>query len=235
MLILAIETSSAVSSVAVVSEEKLLAEITVQTKLKHSETLLPHIESLLKMADCPKENLDAIAVSIGPGSFTGLRIGLATAKALSYALKKPLLTVSTLASLAVHFPVPEVTIMPLIDAQKGNAYAACWQYKDGEFQETAETKVLSLAEIEELYQGAEGTVILTGDYAQKKLKKDIALPANVLLAPQHLLMPRAANIGWLGIKKLQKNEVSSVMDAEPVYIRRSEAEVLWDKRHKGEQ
>ena len=90
MSILAIDTATQVSSVAVADENRLLAELTMQARLTHSETLMPHIQQVLRMASMPKEQLDGIAVSIGPGSFTGLRIGLAAAKAMAYALDLPI-------------------------------------------------------------------------------------------------------------------------------------------------
>ena len=122
MSILAIDTATQVSSVAVADEGRLLAELTMQGKLTHSETLLPHIEQVLKMAAVAKEDLTGIAISNGPGSFTGLRIGLAAAKAMSYVLNIPLVGVSTLQALAYQLPVPGVRLMCLLDAQKGNAY-----------------------------------------------------------------------------------------------------------------
>ena len=100
MPILAIETATLVSSVALATADTLLAEITLQTKKTHSELLMPHIDKILAMAEVSKADLKAVAVSVGPGSFTGLRIGLATAKSLAYALKVPLIGVPTLAVLA---------------------------------------------------------------------------------------------------------------------------------------
>mgnify|MGYP001061298842 CR=1 FL=1 len=119
MSILAIDTATQVSSVAVASVDKLAAELTMQAKLTHSETLMPHIKEVLRMANVRKENLEGIAVSIGPGSFTGLRIGLAAAKAMAYALNLPIVGVSTLKALAFHYPVPGIRIVSLLDAQKG--------------------------------------------------------------------------------------------------------------------
>ena len=124
MSILAIETASQVSSVAVLKAGRLAAEITMQGRLTHSETLMPHVKSVLQMASTEQRDVSGIAVSIGPGSFTGLRIGLAAAKAMAYAWDVPLVGISTLDALAMHFPVPGVTVLPIIDAQTGNAYTA---------------------------------------------------------------------------------------------------------------
>ena len=132
MSILAIDTATQVSSVAVASVDKLAAELTMQAKLTHSETLMPHIKEVLRMANVRKENLEGIAVSIGPGSFTGLRIGLAAAKAMAYALNLPIVGVSTLKALAFHYPVPGIRIVSLLDAQKGNAYRESYEWEHGE-------------------------------------------------------------------------------------------------------
>ena len=230
MSILAIDTASMVSSVAVASEDKLLAELTVQTRLTHSETLLPHIQEVLVMAGVKKETLAGIAVSIGPGSFTGLRIGLATAKSIAYALHLPLLGVSTLEALAWHFPVPGVYIAALLDAQKGNAYAALYAYENGTMKEVKSTVVKSMEEIVMACEAMDRPVMLVGDIVQKKAAKIAALSSKVFVAPAHMVMPRAANVAQVGLAKLAAGAAGNVMDMEPVYIRRSEAEVLWEKR-----
>ena len=110
MPILAMDTATMVSSVAVADDKRLLAELIVENKLTHSETLLPNVEQVLKLAGVKREDLAAIAVSMGPGSFTGLRIGLAAAKAIAYGLNIPLVGIPTIEGLAWHYPVPGVTV-----------------------------------------------------------------------------------------------------------------------------
>lgn len=231
MSILAIDTATQVSSVAVASADKLSAELTMQAKLTHSETLMPHIKEVLRMAGVQKEKLDGIAVSIGPGSFTGLRIGLAAAKAMAYALQLPIVGVSTLKALAYHYPVPGVRIVSLLDAQKGNAYRESYEWQAGEIKIMQEVEVLPIAEI--LAECAEcgRQVILLGDVAARRIRGKVELPSNVSVAPAHLVMPRAACVAMLGLQELAEGRRDNVMNMEPVYIRRSEAEVLWEKRH----
>lgn len=231
MSILAIDTATQVSSVAVASEARLFAEITMQARLTHSETLLPHMEQVLKMANVKKEDLDGIVVSIGPGSFTGLRIGLAAAKAVCYALKLPLIGVPTLEAMAWHYPVPGVRIVTLLDAQKGNAYRQSFRFHEGLMEAQEEITVSSLPEVISSCGAMKEQVVLLGDVVPKKIAGKLELPANVSLAPAHLVMPRAACVAIVGLRKLAAGEVGNVMDMEPVYIRRSEAEVLWEKRH----
>lgn len=231
MSILAIDTSTQVSSVAVASEERLSAELIMQAKLTHSETLMPHIEKVLQMAHLPKGGLSGIAVSIGPGSFTGLRIGLATAKAMAYALDIPLVSVSTLQALACHFPVSGIKLVSMIDAQKGNAYRESYRWEEGKLAIVEPLDVVSVQDFLAGYDDAKEPVILLGDAVRKKIKGKQELPASVRFAPVHLSMPRAANVAMLGLQKLACGDTANLMNLEPMYIRRSEAEVLWEQRH----
>ena len=231
MSILAIDTASSVSSVAVASEGKLQAEVTVEAGRTHSETLLSHIEGALSFAGVERSALTGVAVSIGPGSFTGLRIGLATAKAIAYGLGIPLVGVSTLAALALAVPVSDVHTLALMDAQKGNAYAGLYEWRDGSLHEVRPVRVAPLAEAIAEAADRGKPVLLTGELAVKKRARLGNLPDNVTLAPAHLLTARASHVAWLGIARLAAGERDDLMTLEPFYIRRSEAEVLWEKRH----
>ena len=231
MSILAIDTASSVSSVAVASEGKLQAEVTVEAGRTHSETLLSHIEGALSFAGVERSTLTGVAVSIGPGSFTGLRIGLATAKAIAYGLSIPLVGVSTLAALALAVPVSDVHTLALMDAQKGNAYAGLYEWRDGSLHEVRPVRVAPLAEAIAEAADRGKPVLLTGELAVKKRARLGNLPDNVTLAPAHLLTARASHVAWLGIARLAAGECDDLMTLEPFYIRRSEAEVLWEKRH----
>lgn len=223
MIILGIEAATRVASVAIVSDEKILAEISQEAKLTHSETLLPQIEQALKIANV--EKVDAVAVSIGPGSFTGLRIGLATAKSLAYAWQIKIIGVPTLQSISYHFPTNNAVIIPLLDAQKSRAY----------FQKFKACKPLSEIEvknIDEIVTSAgeiDSEVFLCGEMLNK-IK--VELPPNVKIAPINCRMPRAVNVAMCGKDLLDAGEISNVMNMEPLYIRRSEAEELWEKRQK---
>ncbi len=223
MIILGIEAATRVASVAVVSDEKILAEISQEAKLTHSETLLPQIEQVLKIANV--EKIDAVAVSIGPGSFTGLRIGLATAKALSYAWQVKIIGVPTLQAISYHFPTNNAVIIPMLDAQKNRAY----------FQKFKSCKPLSEIEvknIDEIVASAgeiDSEVFLCGEVLSK-IKVD--LPPNVKIAPINCKMPRAVNVAMCGKDLIDAGEISNVMNIEPLYIRRSEAEELWERRQK---
>lgn len=231
MPILALDTSTLVSSVAIASPEKLIAELILQTKLTHSEVLMPHIEQILAMTKIKQVDLTGIAVSIGPGSFTGLRIGLATAKSMAYALNLPIVGVSTLAALAYHYPIPNIYIAPMLDAQKGNVYTALYRWENGILQEVQAPEVKTFESVLQEGQLLDLPVVFVGDTAQKQALAIAEAGGNVMLAMSHLVMPRAANVAMLGLSEFAKGNTDHVMQLEPVYIRRSEAEVLWERRN----
>ena len=137
-MLLAIDTSSLVLSCALAEKDRLVAEWTVQKRLTHSEQLIPHLDAMMKEAGVSKEDITAIAVSIGPGSFTGLRIGLATAKMAAYIWKVPIVGVDTLESLARNMEGAEAFILPLEDAQRGHVYAALYGAFDEFWKEAPE-------------------------------------------------------------------------------------------------
>ena len=232
MTILAMDTATMVSSVAVATEERVLAELTAETRFTHSETLVANIEEVLRLADVKREDLSAVAVSLGPGSFTGLRIGLAAAKAIAYALSIPLVGVPTLEVLAAAFPSPGAVVAPLIDAQKGNGYFALYRFTETGLICEKDVCVASPEEIADAIANEESPVTLAGDFARKLMQKGVELPKNASLAPITHIMPRAALVAARAVVRLKNGEGKSPMDLEPIYVRRSEAEVLWEKRHK---
>ena len=156
---------------------------------------------------------------------------MATAKAIAYGLGIPLVGVSTLAALALAVPVPDVHTLALMDAQKGNAYAGLYEWRDGSLHEVRPVRVAPLAEAIAEAADRGKPVLLTGELAVKKRARLGNLPDNVTLAPAHLLTARASHVAWLGIARLAAGERDDPMTLEPFYIRRSEAEVLWEKRH----
>ncbi len=230
MPVLSLETSTLVSSVALTTEEALVAEITLQTKLTHSERLMPHISIILEMADMTPKDLSAIAISIGPGSFTGLRIGLATAKALAYALQIPVIGVPTLDALAFGCLQPGLCLSPMLDAQKGNVYQAVFEEAEGRLRRMIDTRVISCkAALDELSQ-FNRPVVLMGEGAILYRQEIAEAGKNLVLAPPQLIIPRAGSVGFLGQQMLAGGIRQDVMTMEPLYIRRSEAEVLWERR-----
>lgn len=227
-MLLAIDTSSLVLSCALAEEDRLIAEWTVQRKLTHSEQLIPHMDEMIKEAGVSKKEISAIAVSIGPGSFTGLRIGLATAKMASYIWKVPLIGVDTLEALAWNMAGSQAFVLPLLDTQRGNVYAALY----GAFDELWQEEKEEAAPIDEVIEAAlrhGGPIIAVGECADKY--KDKLVVAGIKLAPPHNRLARAGSVALAGLKKLAEGKTDDPLRILPNYIRRSEAEVLWEKRH----
>ena len=215
-LLLGIDTSSMVKSIALVEDERLLAELTINTKKPHSELLLEYIAELLKMAEKTKAELTGIVVNLGPGSFTGLRIGLAVAKAMAVALNIDLLGVDSLRALAYNLPLTDKIIVPLVDAQKERAYYAYYRWGKGQIEEV---QPLAIANVAELLPTLGEEYIFLGDMAVKKMVKG--------LVPLH-----RANASASSLIVAAKGTVPLDPDtAQPIYVRQSEAEELWEKRH----
>ena len=219
MFTLAIDSSSKTSSIALFNDENF-TEFTQNLSFNHSQSLLPNLKNLLQMSCVTKEMIDSIAISIGPGSFTGLRIGLATAKSLAYAWNLKIISVSTLESLAYHFPFN--TVMTLIDAQKNSAYVQIFN----RLKKISEIEIINLNDAIKKASTFD-EIIICGDVCHK-LKN---IPDNVKIAPINLKMPRAINVAMCARLKLKENIFDNVMNLEPLYLRRSEAEILWDKRN----
>lgn len=230
-MLLAIDTATLVSGVALIGPEKVAAELSVNIKKTHSELLMPHIEQLLEMAQVPKAAVSAIAVSIGPGSFTGLRIGLAAAKALSYAWKIPLVGVPTLAAQAYCCPAPGILLCPWLDAQKGNVYQALFRWNGQQLEEVQGPMVVHHQQALEQLLNQPQPIILLGEGAQLFADEIQQAGQPLFLAAPHIIISRAACIGLLGQEMLGQGICHDAMTLEPLYIRRSEAEVLWEQRH----
>ena len=143
MLTLAIDTATKVCTVALCRDKTILAEYTINMGHTHSEGLLPQLDQLLARTGVQKSEIELIAVSMGPGSFTGLRIGLATAEAMAYSWQCYLHGVDTLKALAYNLPLEGVVLSPVLDAQKGNFYQALYQWENGKLVELAPVAVVS--------------------------------------------------------------------------------------------
>jgi tRNA threonylcarbamoyladenosine biosynthesis protein TsaB len=226
---LAIDTATLVSTVALATEDKLIAEFTLQTTKTHSEKLLPAIDMLCRFAGVSARDLEAIAVSTGPGSFTGLRIGLATAKALSYANSLPLIGVPTLQGLAYNFAGSKQLIAPVLDAQKGNVYTAFYRFEQGQSQEIVPVSILSAAELSSKLLALNEPTILLGEATELVVAAADNL-GKVAVADNHLLMPRAASVARAAFQMYRKGFTSDARTLVPIYVRRAEAEVLWEQR-----
>lgn len=229
---LGIDTSSLVSSVALMDDSHILGELTIQAGLTHSEQLVPQIDMLLTASQVNKDMLQGIVVSMGPGSFTGLRIGMGTAKAMAYALHIPLYGVMTMDSLARNISYTDRTICTVIDAQKKHVYAAIYKYKDNELICEEQPFVVEAAKLVDLFKESKEQVLFLGD-GVKRIGKllDESIP-NAIIVDIEQQIPKASSLLLSARILIDKGQVSNPMDMVPYYIRRSEAEVLWEERHK---
>ncbi len=225
MKLLAMDSSGLVASVAVITEDTLLAEYTVNYKKTHSQTLLPMLDEIVRMVELDLNEIDAIVVSSGPGSFTGLRIGSATAKGIGLALHKPIVTIPTLDGMAFQLFGTDKLICPMIDARREQVYTGLFGFSDDEFQVIKAQCALSVAEILDEINQRKREVIFLGDgvdvYRNLIINK-ITVPYS--FAPSFLNRQRAGAVGALGIRYFKENKIQTADEHEPIYLRLSQAE-----------
>ena len=230
MKILALDSSGIVASVAVVEDDTLLAEYTVNYKKTHSQTLLPMLDEIVKMTELELESIDAIAVAAGPGSFTGLRIGSATAKGLGLALKKPLVAVPTVDALAYNLYDAQGLICPIMDARRGQVYAGIYEFDGQKLHILEDQMAVPIEELGEklkkyLKEGRRVTFLGDGVPVHKtKIKEEILPGEAVTFAPANMNRQRAASVGTLGMQYYKEGKIETAMEHEPEYLRVSQAE-----------
>ena len=232
MKLLVLDSSGLVASVALIEDDQLIAEYTTGNKLTHSQTLLPMLDEVIKRTSFEIEDIDAVVVAKGPGSFTGLRIGAATAKGLGLALDKPIIPVPTVDGLAYQLFGTSMIICPMMDARRKQVYTGFYRF------EGSEMKVLK----EQCAQSVEDTLIQLREYNEpvvflgdgvKRIEKLLdESDTNLTILDISQRIPKASSLLLAGRRLVVSEESSDPMDMVPYYIRRSEAEVLWEERHK---
>ena len=232
MKLLAIDSSGLVASVAILENENLLAEYTVNFKKTHSETLLPMIDEIAKMTEQDLKTLDAVAIAAGPGSFTGLRIGAATAKGLGLALNKPLVPVPTLDAAAFNLYGTEALICPVMDARRNQVYNGLYHCAD--HLETVEhSRAIGVPELlEELNRRGE-RVIFLGDgvpVLREAAERELTVPFS--FAPANSGRLRAASVAALGAVLFREGKTVPAEAFAPDYLRKSQAEREFDEAKK---
>lgn len=226
MIVLGIESSTPVASVAIVSAEKLLGEITLNIGLTHSEQLLPIIDELLNKTKVSRHDLEGIAVASGPGSFTGLRIGMATAKGLAQGLDIPLVSVPTLLALAYLQIGRPGLVCPMLNARRDEVYTALFRFASEQKYELVEPyqAVDPRLWAEKLHEYKE-PVLLCGDGAIAYADLWQEAEGNTFwILPAQLLTVRGASVAWLGKERLARGEHDDLFALKPLYIRSSEAQ-----------
>ena len=219
MNILALDTSALTASVAIMKDEKVVFDENVTCRLTHSETLMPMVDSALKSVEMSLSDIDLFAAANGPGSFTGVRIGVSTVKALAYASDKNVCGVSTLLSLAYNLAAAEnIPIVPIMDARRGQVYNAVYIFEGGKAREITPPRALS---IEELCGEISSPVIFVGDGVDAYMDKIVSLlPEYANFAPPNLRLQKAASVACAA----NFDESVSPEELGVIYLRKSQAE-----------
>ena len=226
MKIIAIDSSGLTATVAIATEECVTAEYTVNYKKTHSQTLLPMLDEIKKMTELDLSTVDAIAVAAGPGSFTGLRIGSATAKGLGLALGKPIIEVPTVDALAMNLWGTKDIICPIMDARRSQVYTGFYEFDDdGELRVIRPRFADDIAKVVGMLDDIGRPVVFLGDgvpvYAE-------AITGNIMVphrfVPPHMNRQRAGALAYLAMKYFREGRMVSAAEHKPDYLRMSQAE-----------
>jgi len=224
--ILALETATLAGSIAIVDDRYgLISEVRVNLKIAHAERLMPAIQWILDASHLSIDEIDAFAVSIGPGSFTGLRIGLSTVKGLSYAAKTPVVAVPTLDAFARTLPYCSYMICPMFDARKRQVYAALYKWENHVCRKVMDEIAV---ELNTLLRNIHEPAVFMGDGA-KLYKQQIldALGERAIFVPESRMSPSASSVAEIALEKMEKGESADPVRLTPFYIRKAEAEIHW--------
>lgn len=240
MKVLAIDSSGLVATVAVAEDDNMLAEYTVNYKKTHSQTLLPMLDEIAKMTDLDLNTIDGIAVAAGPGSFTGLRIGSATAKGLGLALGKPLIAVPTVDALAYNLYGSNKVICPMMDARRSQVYTGLYTFTLGEDEEQfcilKPQSAMAVTDIIREINGLGKETVFLGDGVpvyRDILKKETKVPFT--FAPAHVNKQRAGALAVLAMEYMKAGKTQTAVEHQPDYLRLSQAERERAEREQTEQ
>lgn len=235
MRILALDSSGLVASVVIMEEEQTIAEYTVNYKKTHSQTLLPMLDEIVKMTEMDLNTIDAIAIAGGPGSFTGLRIGSATAKGLGLALGKPLIHVPTLEGLACNLYGCSSLICPIMDARRNQVYTGVYRLNESGLQVVKEQMAIDVRVLAEQLNALGEAVTFLGDGVpvyREQLEEKLTVPFT--FAPANMNRQRAASVGLRGFQYYREGRIETAAEHQPDYLRVSQAEREREERERAE-
>ncbi|WP_010246732.1 tRNA (adenosine(37)-N6)-threonylcarbamoyltransferase complex dimerization subunit type 1 TsaB [Acetivibrio cellulolyticus] len=231
MKVLAIDTSTVVAAVALMDGEKLLGEYSLNNKKTHSQKLMVMVKEILTDLEIKPADIDVFAASIGPGSFTGLRIGVTTAKAMAYATSKPVIGVPTLDALAYNVVTSSLIICPILDARNNQVFTALYETKDNKIERITEYIGVPVSELVQIIKEKNRKVIFTGDAID--LHKDFfisELDGNCEFAPLSVRLQRASSVAEIALKMAKDGKTESSFELVPFYLRKSQAERELEKK-----
>ena len=224
MLILAFETSAKAASVALTENGKLLGESYQNTGLTHSQTLMVMAQDMLKQCRRDITQVDAVAVAEGPGSFTGVRIGVAAAKGFAWGADIPCCGVSTLEAMAETLGIWEGFVCPVMDARRSQVYNALFRVRCGEYTRIREDRAISLQDLGKDLQNCGGPVFLVGDGSNLCYNTLSESLPNLVFPKEHRMHQRAQGVALIAQRKLESGEVCDGAALVPNYLRLSQAE-----------
>ena len=224
MLTLAFETSAKAASVALTENGKLLGESYQNTGLTHSQTLMVMAEDLLKQCGKTVADITAVAVAEGPGSFTGVRIGVAAAKGFAWGRELPCFGISTLEAMAVSLGAYEGHICACMDARRNQVYNALFLADSGKLERVTDDRAIALADLKTELEHIDGPIFLVGDGANLTYKTLSGNIPNLILPPEHRLHQRAVGVALLAEKQQTAGDSGDANGLSPNYLRLSQAE-----------
>ena len=224
MRILAFETSAKAASVALLEDSRLLAESYQNTSLTHSQTLMVMAEDLLKTCGMTASQVEAVAVAAGPGSFTGIRIGVAAAKGFAWGSQIPCYGVSTLEAMALNLGVHSGIVLPVMDARRSQVYNAVFWAEGGKLTRLCEDRAISLKELEAEIKNYEESIFLVGDGSVLCYNTLQETVPNLVLPPEHRMHQRAAGVGLAAAGMIAAGLPGNGAELTPNYLRLSQAE-----------
>ena len=230
MNILAVDTSATSASVCVALENKIIGEFSINTSLTHSQTLVPMIEQVIEKTGISMDSIDAIAVNAGPGSFTGVRIGVAAVKGIAFSRNIKCVSVSTLESMAYNMLDSECIVCAVMDARCSQVYNALFRISNGKVERLVEDRALSLADLKLDLQKYSEKIILVGDGAEITFNYLENSLQNVLLASVNNRTQKASSIACVAFEKIKNNETITASELMPVYLRLPQAQRELNKK-----
>jgi tRNA threonylcarbamoyladenosine biosynthesis protein TsaB len=226
MKILAIETATMLGGLALMdSEEGLIAERRLNIRSTHSERLMPELEAMLDISGIRVSDLGAVAVSIGPGGFTGLRVGLSAAKGLCFSAGLKLAPVPTLEAIALCLPCSTVPVCPMMDARRGEVYTGLYSTASGIPKELIAPQAVKAKDFADSLKGHEEIVLLGQGALVYREDIEAAFKGKAHYPPLHLMVPSPASVASLGLRILEAGDLPDPISLAPRYLRRSEAEI----------
>ena len=225
MRILAIDSSSMVATVAITTDGILNAEYTINHKKTHSQTLLPMIAEIVKMIEIDMDSIDAVAITGGPGSYTGLRIGSATAKGIGLALNKPIINVPTMDALAYNLYSSQYVICPIMDARRGQVYTGIYKFEETEMKTIKPQCIMMIDELIKELDTIKESVMFLGDGVDvhKQLIDDI-MDTKHYYAPASMNRHKASTLGTIAEIYYKNGKIETAKEHKPEYLRLSQAE-----------